>query len=117
MVATSKKSRATSLTFHFLIEDRKQSGGLRLEPPSSKALDLTPDSYIQCGRCFKKYTYPKDGHYETIQTDGAASSGSISSLSSGSETMDSVDTESDNEKTLGSALSQLVPLPCSSASS
>ena len=63
------------------------------------------------------FAYPKDWHYETIQTDGAASPGSISSLSSGMETMDSVDTESDNEKTLGSAPGQLVPLPCSSASS
>ena len=45
-------------------------------------------SYAQCNRCFKRYSYPKEWHAEVIQTQGALSEGSLSSLSSGSDTLD-----------------------------
>ena len=80
----------------------------RGEPPTTKALaqdfinDL--DSYAQCNRCFKKYTFPREWRDEIVQAQGTISDESLSSLSSGSDTLDSIDTDSDNEKTSGQAL-------------
>ena len=113
VVSPSKKSRATNQYSVHLLTQEGKAVGCGWEPPSTKALDLSPedfinelDSYAQCNRCFKRYSYPKEWHAEVIQTQGALSEGSLSSLSSGSDTLDSVDTESDMEKTNGAALSQ-----------
>ena len=106
-MSSSKKARATNqYTVHLLTQEGK-AVGCGWEPPSTKALDLSPedfrkelDSYAQ------EYSYPKEWHAKVIRTQGALSEGSLSSLSSGSDTLDLVDTESDMEKINGAALSQ-----------
>ena len=82
VVSSSKKSRATNqYTVHLLTQEGK-AVGCGWEPPSTKALDLSPedfshelDSYAQCNRCFKRCSYPK--HAEVIQTQGALSEGFV----------------------------------------
>ena len=88
-MSSSKKSRATNqYTVHLLTQEGK-AVGCGWEPPSTKALDLSPedfrkelDSYAQ------EYSYPKEWHAKVIRTQGALSEGSLSSLSSGSDTLD-----------------------------
>ena len=50
------------------------------------------------------YTFPREWRDEIVQAQGTISDESLSSLSSGSDTLDSIDTDSDNEKTSGQAL-------------
>ena len=84
VVSSSKKSRATNqYTVHLLTQEGK-AVGCGWEPPSTKALDLSPedfshelDSYAQCNRCFKRCSYPKEWHAEVIQTQGALSEGFV----------------------------------------
>ena len=110
MVSASKKKSSGQYTVHLLTQEGK-AVGCGWEPPTTKALDLSPqdfindlDSYAQCNRCFKKYTFPREWHDEIVQAQGTISDESLSSLSSGSDTLDSIDTDSDNEKTSGQAL-------------
>ena len=107
VVSASKKKSSGQYTVH----PHTEAVGCGWEPPTTKALDLSPqdfindlDSYAQCNRCFKKYTFPREWHDEIVQAQGTISNESLSSLSSGSDTLDSVDTDSDNEKTSGQAL-------------
>ena len=77
VVSPSKKSRATNQYSVHLLTQEGKAVGCGWEPPSTKALDLSPedfinelDSYAQCNRCFKRYPYPKEWHAEVIQTQG-----------------------------------------------
>eukprot|EP00435_Cladocopium_sp_Y103_P020490 s1944_g5.t1 len=115
VVAATKKARGSqTFTVHLLTQEGRAIG-CGWEPPATKALDLDPkdfineyDSYAQCNRCFKNHTFPEDWHQEAVELQQVVSDDSIS-LSSGSDTVDSEDTESDKEKTPGDVLSQKPP--------
>ena len=89
VVSASKKKSSGQYTVHLFTQEGK-AVGCGWEPPATKALDLSPqdfindlDSYAQCNRCFKKYTFPREWHDEIVQAQGIISDDSLSSLSSG----------------------------------
>ena len=65
VVSASRPVRSSGLyTIHLLTTEGRASG-CGWQPTPSKALDLNPDDYqaehlkyVQCNRCFKKYTFP-----------------------------------------------------------
>ena len=111
VVSSSKKSRATNqYTVHLLTQEGK-AVGCGWEPPSTKALDLLKTSSTNLTLTPSATGASSDTHTQRSGTPRssrprALSEGSLSSLSSGSDTLGSVDTESEMEKTNGAALSQ-----------
>lgn len=109
VVAATRKSRCSgTFTVHLLGVDGK-AVGCGWEPPTTKALDLTAmhyiaefDSYAKCARCFKNHTFPPGWDSDGAEPEAVADE--ASSLSSGSDTDDSVDTASDKDKVVGKTL-------------
>ena len=105
VVSASRPVRSSGrYTIHLLTTEGKAIG-CGWQPNSSKALDLNPDDYqaehlkyVQCNRCFKKYTFPTGwGEMrppEPIHSDDDGAS----TVSSGSLTDDQDDTASEAEQ-------------------
>ena len=109
VVAATRQSRSTKTFTIHLLDKSGRAVGCGWDPPPTKALDLNPDDYIaefdsyaKCTRCFKHHTFPtawgSDGAEPEVHADCP------SSPSSGTDTDDSVDTASDDEKVPGKIL-------------
>ena len=105
VVSASRPVRSSGLYTIHLLTTEGRAIGCGWQPTPSKALDLNPDDYqaehlkyVQCNRCFKKYTFPTGwGEMrppEPIHSDDDGAS----TVSSGSLTDDQDDTASEAEQ-------------------
>ena len=105
VVSASRPVRSSGLyTIHLLTTEGRASG-CGWQPTPSKALDLNPDDYqaehlkyVQCNRCFKKYTFPTGwGELRPPEPIHSAADG-VSTASSVRLTGDQDDTASEAEQ-------------------
>ena len=105
VVSASRPVRSSGLYTIHLLTTEGRANGCGWQPTPSKALDLNPDDYqaehlkyVQCNRCFKKYTFPTGWGEMRPPVPIHSDDDGASTVSSGSLTDDQDDTASEAEQ-------------------